>query len=126
MEVYTTSPEILKYQQGVIIQRVVIDPSSSCWNWTQSLNNQGYGMVKISQPFRKQVTTHRLAYMAFVGPIPDGLFVCHTCDNRKCCNPDHLFLGTNSENIHDRINKKEAQGIYAIHTARELRRKGEL
>lgn len=122
MSVYSPDPKVRAWQQAFIRQRVEIDPSTECWNWTLSCNNKGYGMCKVSKPFRKQVTSHRLAYMAFNGPIPGDLFVCHTCDNRKCCNPDHLFLGTVTDNWHDRINKREAEGIYAIWTARQMRK----
>lgn len=49
--------------------------------------------------------THRLAYREFVGPIPEGMKVCHTCDNPPCCRPSHLFLGTDEDNTQDAISK---------------------
>lgn len=54
---------------------------------------------------RKKYPAHRAAYLLFVGPVPDDLFVCHRCDVRPCVNPSHLFLGTQSDNLRDMVNK---------------------
>ena len=62
----------------------------------------GYGKIKYQQ---KYYSVHRLIYEYYKGDIPDGLFVCHTCDNPSCMNPDHLFLGTCKENIRDSVKK---------------------
>jgi len=72
--------------------------SSGCWEWTAGKNAGGYGRIT----FKGKVTlAHRLSYQTFCGPIPDGVYVCHHCDNPSCINPDHLWLGTNSDNILD-------------------------
>ena len=80
--------------------KVSIDKRTDCWNWTGATAN-GYGVLN----FGGQVRAHRLAYETFVGPIPDGLLVCHRCDNPRCVNPGHLFVGTNSDNTRDMVSK---------------------
>jgi len=81
-----------------------INKTDGCWEWTASCAGAGYGQMKLPKQ-RKQEYSHRLAYMIYKGPIAEGQFVCHTCDNTKCCNPDHLFLGTQKENLRDMASK---------------------
>lgn len=91
-------------------------PFSGCWLWTGVLNRSGYGQTRPpGTGGNKRVLAHRVSYEAFVGPIPPGLFVCHSCDVRCCVNPDHLFVGVNLDNCRDMASKgrgtSSAQGL---------------
>lgn len=67
-----------------------------CWEWTRICNQHGYGQLRVSG---RMVYAHRLAYELGVGPIPQGLHVLHQCDNPRCINPEHLSVGTRSQNM---------------------------
>ena len=74
--------------------------SHKCWNWTGSTTNRGYGKFKLHG---KTVATHRLAWIISRRcEIPDGKLILHHCDNPLCCNPMHLYCGTQSDNMKDR------------------------
>ena len=78
--------------------------TNSCWLWTGPKLNSGYG-VFYGPKCVDGTLTHRLLWEMVYGPIPPHMHICHTCDVRLCCNPDHLFLGTAKDNIHDMIRK---------------------
>ena len=89
---------------------------SGCIEWQSALRN-GYGRLIIgsrTDGTRTSVSAHRLAYEVHVGKIPNGFFVCHKCDNPKCINPDHLFVGTRQDNVDDR-EAKNRNKIHLLH-----------
>lgn len=75
---------------------------NECWNWKSSKNKKGYGRIHLGMV---GTTAHRFSYMINKGEIPEGMFVCHSCDNPGCVNPNHLFLGTNKDNMKDCMDK---------------------
>lgn len=85
-----------------------VKKTKKCWLWTANKNKAGYGKIKIKQKTR---LAHRVSWEIHFGPIQDGLFVCHHCDNPTCIKPDHLFLGTSLDNMRDKIKKGRATNL---------------
>jgi len=85
-----------------------------CWIWNSDRGRfwDGYGRASYH---RKEYRAHRLSYLLNIGPVPDGLHVCHTCDVRDCVNPAHLFLGSRSDNMKDMISKKRGRNQVKTH-----------
>ena len=75
-----------------------------CWPWRGAMHRDGYGRAHYG-PKSKMYIAHRLAYELAIGPIPAGMDVCHSCDNRVCCNHAHFWLGTHAENMADAKSK---------------------
>lgn len=78
-----------------------------CWEWRGTINRYGYGTISVDG---KTKLAHRVAYRTWKGPIATGMFLCHTCDNRKCCNPNHLYQGTHLDNMRDMVERGRRRG----------------
>lgn len=86
------------------IKRSVSIDSNGCWNWKLSKDSFGYGRLKVQLGARDKFrfsSVHRYSYEVFTGEIPAGMNVLHKCDNRACCNPIHLFIGSQQDNMRD-------------------------
>lgn len=79
-----------------------IDKVGDCWVWNGTVGNHGYGKIN---DFGDMVLTHRVSYEATYGKIPEGMQVLHKCDVKLCVNPDHLFIGTQKDNVQDMLRK---------------------
>lgn len=91
-------------------------PGQDCWEWKGAkVGGTEYGSFNVAG---KRLRSNRAAWLLLRGPIPDGLHVLHRCDNPPCCNPDHLFLGTQLDNIRDAIAKGRMAGQKKTHCMR--------
>lgn len=93
--------------------KVKVSNPNDCWTWIGSFYGNGYGKFHqtISKGVYKQFCSHRVAYMISKGEIPDGMVVCHKCDEHSCVNPNHLFVGTQADNLKD-MDKKSRRVTY--------------
>lgn len=84
-------------------ERVVPGGADECWPWRGTVNTYGYGVISFTENgVRRQRIATRVAYELHRGEIPDGMLICHTCDNPICVNPNHLYAGTYQDNADDR------------------------
>lgn len=111
-----TEKDLLRFKE-----KVVEAAPDACWLWTGLKSHNGYGqlMCKIRDGYFRPVRAHRIAWEAVNGPIPEGMYVLHSCDTPACCNPKHLFLGTAKDNIHDAVRKgrhphHESHGMHRL------------
>jgi len=101
-----------------------VDKTGDCWEWTGARFHHGYGLFYESASVRTRA--HRFAYETLAGPIPPGVLVLHRCDNPPCVRPEHLFLGTQADNVADMIAKGRivsrgnGGGLYGDALARSL------
>lgn len=116
-------PTSLDFNDGVNVKlfwskiTITADPDQ-CWPW-QGPTQNGYGVRGTNKGKRKWKFAHRLSYFLVYGKDPGDLKVLHKCDNPPCCNPNHLFLGTQLENIQDRVNKgRSNRWINKVHPRR--------
>jgi hypothetical protein len=83
-----------------------VEKTGGCWRWTGGTNNKGYGIFCWKGKGQNRMEgAHRVSYFLAHGVWPGEKLVCHTCDNPSCVRPEHLFLGTNSENLRDMVSK---------------------
>lgn len=97
-----------------------VDEASGCWVWKRAAGGFGYGAIYVRGRLER---AHRLSYELHVGPIPDGLHVCHRCDNPPCVNPAHLFVGTQFDNLDDMTRKGRRWSKLTPDNVREIRAK---
>ena len=88
-----------------ILKNTKHNQETDCLEWQKYKNTSGYGTIKVDG---QMLLAHRVAYSFFIGPIPQGMCVLHSCDNPKCVNPKHLWLGTNYDNVQDKVKKGRA------------------
>lgn len=99
-------------------KNIKINEETECWEWTRNIYPDGAGCISLAYVNKKTVhkTAQYASWLLYYGEKPDNLFILHKCDNRKCSNPGHLFLGTQKDNIHDMWVKNRNGGPSAINS----------
>lgn len=91
-----------------ILNGTFINPKTRCWEWNGHKDKKGYGRMSDAQSC--EVLVHRISWCEFIGQIPKGMHILYHCDNPKCCNPEHLYVGTNEDNVKDRQARGRSKG----------------
>lgn len=107
-----TSKKSRKRKRQPLEQRFwkYVNKTDTCWLWTGATRNFGYGAINAGGKYGKAESAHRVSWLIHFGEIPADLCVCHHCDNPLCVNPNHLFLGTRTDNNHDMQRKGRVSG----------------
>lgn len=111
---------LARYEPGVLEERFwpKVQKTDTCWLWTASLNDRGYGQFKVLPgQGHAPMKAHRFSWELHFGPIPAGLVVCHRCDVPSCVNPAHLFIGTQGDNLRDMSAKGRHWQAHKTHCA---------
>jgi hypothetical protein len=114
---YKTNPK------DIIEKHIERIPEAGCWIWTGRCRPTGYGQVFVN---KKTISAHKFSYETYKEPVKSGILVLHSCDNPSCVNPEHLFLGTQSDNMFDMYKKKrrsqkgELNGHFGKRKVKEL------
>lgn len=99
----------MRWRHAPVVERLWLrvdrSDAEGCWPWTGAIDHKGYGAIQGPGPIHRVLKTHRVAYEAAHGPLGDGECVLHRCDNPRCCNPAHLFVGTIADNNRDMWSK---------------------
>lgn len=96
--------------------KVNVQGLDECWDWTGRVGSSGYGNFRSGPRHQLSSGAHRVSYELTRGGIEKGYQVCHSCDNRLCCNPTHLFQGTSQDNHDDKVKKhRQAKGESVVH-----------
>ena len=97
-----------------------VDKTKECWEWTSALGTSGYGSFSATSiGLSRSAQAHRVAWILTYGAIPEAFYVLHRCDNRRCVNPSHLFLGSHLDNMIDKVSKnRQSNGASHSSTCR--------
>lgn len=99
MHIELTSTDVARFWR-------MVRRDESCWTWTSARNKSGHGRFAVwRHNHMTNLYAHRVSWQIHFGMIPDGLYICHRCDNPPCVRPDHLFMGTQTDNMHDAARK---------------------